>query len=320
MSPAQHLDGGLTLVIERHLPAPRAAVWRCWTEGDLLAQWFCPKPWRVAEADLLPHPGGRMNVVMAGPEGERVDCIGCYLSVEPGRRLEMTDSFSEGFRPRSEAFVTTFVELGDAEDGGTLMRWGARHATAESVERHLQMGFEPGWNAAADQLAELAAGLDNPTLPRCLPSLRTCLFLADQVEEAARFYVELLPDSRIDGVFRPMPDTPVLAVEFVLGGQPMLGLNGNPQADSATRLSLSVMTADQAQTDALWHQLCANGGSELPCGWLKDRFGIHWQIVPEALPQLMASGDPAAIQRVSAALMGMTRIDIAALRAAHEGR
>ena len=80
----------LTLSVTRTLDAPRDAVWRCWTEGDLLRRWFCPAPWTVPVADLDPRPGGRMNVTMAGPGGERVEGVGCYLEVAPGERLDET--------------------------------------------------------------------------------------------------------------------------------------------------------------------------------------------------------------------------------------
>ena len=149
----------LTLTVTRTIDAPREAVWRCWTEGDLLKRWFCPKPWTVPVADLDPRPGGRMNVTMAGPEGERVENIGCYLEVVPGRRLVFTDAFAEGFMPRAESSVTSAVEMSDAGDGRTGTVWSARHATGEARARHLAMGFEAGWNAALVQLEDVARTL-----------------------------------------------------------------------------------------------------------------------------------------------------------------
>jgi uncharacterized protein YndB with AHSA1/START domain len=159
MERAADQPGDRTLVIERVLDAPRAAVWRCWSEADLLKQWYCPKPWSVIHAEIDLRPGGRMHVVMGGPEGERIDCPGALLEVVPGRRLVFTDGYDADFVPRPDPFMTGFVDLADTEVGGTRMRWGARHATAEAAERHREMGFEQGWNAAADQLQELARSL-----------------------------------------------------------------------------------------------------------------------------------------------------------------
>ena len=153
--PADH-----ALTVDRTIDAPREAVWRCWTEADLLPEWFCPKPWSVAEAQIDARPGGRMNVTMAGPAGERVETEGCYLEVVPGERLVFTDAFAEGFMPRADAFVTSAVALSDADGGKTRVVWSARHATAEARAKHLEMGFEAGWNAALDQLQDVARAVD----------------------------------------------------------------------------------------------------------------------------------------------------------------
>ena len=145
---------------------------------------------------------------------------------------------------------------------------------------------------------------------------RTCLFLNSDAEAVADFYVSLLPESHIDNVVRPDPDGPALVVEFTLCGAPYMTLNGNSEVVSTHTFSISVLTEDQTETDQLWEALCADGGEPGQCGWLKDRFGVHWQIVPKALPRLMSSGDPAAGARVQAALMEMGKIDIAGLEAA----
>ncbi|MGJ3231856.1 MAG: VOC family protein [Oceanicaulis sp.] len=143
---------------------------------------------------------------------------------------------------------------------------------------------------------------------------RTCLFLADQAEAAAEFYITLLPDSRIDAVYRPDPDGPALVVEFTLSGAPYMTMNGNPEPAPSYMTSISVLAKDQAETDRLWDAL-TEGGEESLCGWLKDRYGVHWQIVPEALPRLMGEG-PETAQKVSAALMKMKKIIVADLEAA----
>ncbi len=146
--------------------------------------------------------------------------------------------------------------------------------------------------------------------------VRTCLFFATEAEEAANFYVSLLPGSGIDNLVRPDPLGPALVIEFTLGGMPMMAMNGNSNVESSHTQSISVLTEDQEETDRLWTLLTAGGGAEGRCGWLQDRYGIHWQIVPKALPELMSTGDAAQGARVQAALMTMSRIDIAGLEAA----
>ena len=145
--------------------------------------------------------------------------------------------------------------------------------------------------------------------------LRTCLWFDGEGEEAARFYVSLLPGSHIENIVRPDPARPALVVEFTLAGAPYMTLNGGPQFKHTEAASISVLTKDQAETDQLWQVLTADG-EEGPCGWLKDRFGVSWQIVPEVLPRLLSAGDKVASGRVMSAMMQMRKIDISALQAA----
>ncbi len=149
--------------------------------------------------------------------------------------------------------------------------------------------------------------------------VRTCLWFDDQGEEAAEFYVSLLPGSFIETVSRPNPDGPALVVEFTLAGVPYMTLNGGPHYELTPAASISVLTKDQNETDQLWEMLTQNGGKESQCGWLIDRFGLSWQIVPEILPQFLEADDKEAAQRAHAAMMGMQKIIISDLEAAFRG-
>jgi len=149
--------------------------------------------------------------------------------------------------------------------------------------------------------------------------VRTCWWFNGNGLQAARFYASLLPDSYLEGDVNPQGAEP-LVVEFTLAGAPMMILNGGPHYAQTPAASISVLTEDQAETNRLWAALVADGGAESRCGWLKDRFGVSWQIVPRRLPQLLSSPDREAADRVQAAMMQMGKIDIAALEAAHEGR
>ncbi|HZV56161.1 MAG TPA: VOC family protein, partial [Sphingobium sp.] len=144
-------------------------------------------------------------------------------------------------------------------------------------------------------------------------------------EEAAAFYVTLVPDSHVDRVMRAPSDNPsmkegdVLLVEFTLGGRSFIGLNGGPLFKFTEAVSFQIHTDDQAQTDRLWAAITANGGAESNCGWCKDRWGLSWQIVPRRLTALLADPDPDAARRVSQTMLAMRKIDIAALEAAAAG-
>ncbi len=146
--------------------------------------------------------------------------------------------------------------------------------------------------------------------------VRTCLWFEKGGREAAEFYVSLLPESAIDNVLdHGEPDDPMV-VEFTLAGAPMMILTAGPHFKLTPAASISVLTKDQAETDALWYALLADGGEESMCGWLVDRFGLSWQIVPEMLPLLINQEDKEAGKRVQEAMMQMRKIDIAAIEAA----
>jgi predicted 3-demethylubiquinone-9 3-methyltransferase (glyoxalase superfamily) len=149
--------------------------------------------------------------------------------------------------------------------------------------------------------------------------VRTCWWLAGDGDAAAAFYVGLLPDSVIEGGHGP-DGGPSLVIEFTLADAPMMILNaaGAPPANNAA--SFSVLTHDQAETDRLWAALLADGGKEIMCGWLSDRWGVSWQIVPRRLPEMLGAPDKAARDRAFKAMQSMIKLDIAALEAAFAGQ
>ena len=155
------IDPELDLVLQRDLPIPPDAVWRAWTEPDLLKQWFTPRPWRTTDAELDLRPGGIFRTVMQGPDGEEGGGTGCILEVVPERRLVWTGALLPGFRPAvSEFGVPVFTAVIEMEPDGTGTRYTAvcRHADSAGRQVHEDMGFEAGWGAALDQLVELMGG------------------------------------------------------------------------------------------------------------------------------------------------------------------
>ncbi len=148
---------------------------------------------------------------------------------------------------------------------------------------------------------------------------RTCLWFETGGLEAARFYVSLLPDSLIESEYPAEPGKEPLTVEFTLSGAPYQILNGGPHYKLTPAASISVLTEDQAETDRLWDALLADGGEESMCGWLSDRFGVSWQIVPKALMRAVRSSDRVSAERALQAMYDMRKIDIAAIEAAFKG-
>lgn len=147
------------LTLTRILQAPRAKLWRCWTEPDLLKQWFCPPPWFVSEATLDVRPGGTSLVIMNGPNGEIAPNAGVYLDVVPGEKLVFTDAFTHDWEPAGKPFMVGTLTFEDHPEGGVIYTATVRHWSAEDRQAHEQMGFFEGWGIASSQLEALAQTL-----------------------------------------------------------------------------------------------------------------------------------------------------------------
>ena len=152
-----------------------------------------------------------------------------------------------------------------------------------------------------------------------------CLWYDGEAEAAAQFYAATFPDSSVGTVHRAPADYPsgkagdVITVEFSVMGIPCIGLNGGPEFKHNEAFSFQVATDDQAETDRYWNAIIDNGGQASVCGWCRDRWGVSWQISPVALLEAVADPDRAAAKRAFDAMMGMTKIDIAAIEAARRG-
>jgi predicted 3-demethylubiquinone-9 3-methyltransferase (glyoxalase superfamily) len=158
-----------------------------------------------------------------------------------------------------------------------------------------------------------------------MSKITPCLWFDGQAEDAATFYSSQFPDSHVDKVVRAAADNPstaagaVLTVEFTLGGRKFIGLNGGPEFPFTEAVSFVIDCTDQAEVDRYWEGLITGGGSHSVCGWLKDRFGVSWQVVPKQLNEMLESSDRAAAARAMEAMLEMKKLDVAKLREAYEG-
>jgi 2-polyprenyl-6-hydroxyphenyl methylase/3-demethylubiquinone-9 3-methyltransferase len=152
-----------------------------------------------------------------------------------------------------------------------------------------------------------------------------CLWYDGAAEEAANFYARTFPNSAVSAVHRAPGDYPdgkkgqVLTVDFTVVGVPCIGLNGGPTFKHSEAFSFQIITEDQVETDRYWNAIVSNGGAESQCGWCKDKWGLSWQITPRALVDAITDTNGAAAQRAFKAMMGMRKIDIAAIEAARRG-
>ena len=156
-----------------------------------------------------------------------------------------------------------------------------------------------------------------------MPTQIPCLWFDGQAEQAAAHYTAIFPNSGIDRITRYGPDTPgeegaVMTVDFRLDGQPYVGLNGGPQFTFSEAISFQIMCKDQEEADHYWNRL-TEGGEESQCGWLKDKFGVSWQVTPIEMMSLLQDPDPGRAQRATQAMLGMRRIDLAEIKRAADG-
>ena len=159
-----------------------------------------------------------------------------------------------------------------------------------------------------------------------MSKISPCLWFDGEAEEAANFYISLLPDSRIVKVQKNIIDSragkagSVLVVDFTLAGQSYMAINGGMRFEYTHAISFKIGCKDQAEVDRLWDTLSANGGSVEQCGWLRDRYGVSWQIVPDALEKYLGGPDAAGATRALQAMLGMVKLDIEGLKRAYEGK
>lgn len=149
-------------------------------------------------------------------------------------------------------------------------------------------------------------------------SITPFLWFDDNLEEAIEFYSSVFPDGKVHSI-TAMPDGKVLVADFELAGQQFKGLNGGPHFRFNEAFSLFVECEDQDEVDRFWDALTADGGEESQCGWLKDKFGLSWQIIPVEFLDMVSVGDPEQVQRVMAAMQTMRKLEVAPLRAAYDG-
>jgi predicted 3-demethylubiquinone-9 3-methyltransferase (glyoxalase superfamily) len=157
-----------------------------------------------------------------------------------------------------------------------------------------------------------------------MPKIQPCLWFDDRIEEAVNFYVEVFGDAEILDISRygdagPLPAGTVMVMNFRLRDQSFMALNGGPHFKFSEAVSFYVNCESQAEVDYFWEKLTADGGEESQCGWLKDKYGLSWQIAPERMGELVSGPDPAGAKRAMEAMLKMKKIDLAAIERAYAG-
>lgn len=296
-----------TIITRRWFAAPPELVWQAWTQADLLRRWMGPRTLECVLYEVDLRVGGGYRFVHRAPDGQEYGFRGEYREITPPHRLVSTFVFE--LMPEHVALDTLTLE---AKDGGTLATTHTLHGSLEARDGHLSSGMEEGM---VDGYARLDALLSERQAEpaRIVPFL----WFEGQAEEAVRHYLAVFGDGRIVGESR-MGDK-LMSCTFEVAGQRLVAFNGGPAFRFTEAVSLLVQVDTQEQVDRYWNGLLEGGGTESQCGWLKDRWGLSWQVVPRALFTLLADPDRERSQRAMQAMLGMKKLDLAGLQAAHAG-
>lgn len=328
------------VVMTRIFNAPRPMVFDAFTKPELLQRWFGPRGWSLAVCEGDFKVGGWWRFVLRGPDGTEMGMRGAIRELVRPERVVHAESFDD--YPGESLVSTHFSE----QDGKTTVTITVRYESKQIRDAVVASGMEHGAAECYDKLAEYLetaspSGVtrqshpgttgqeDRWTAPTGILNLRgrntmqkitPFLWYNGQAEEAMNFYVSIFKNSKIGRVSRygdagPGAKGTVMSATFQLDGQEFMALNGGPQFTFSPAISFFVSCETQDEVDDLWEKLSA-GGRRDRCGWLQDKYGVSWQIIPSVLGRLLSDKDAEKSQRVMKAMLQMDKLDIKRLQEA----
>ena len=313
------------ITMTRVFDAPRALVFDCWTKPELITRWLTgPDGWSFAVCEVDLRVGGAYRFVWRNQEGIEMGMGGVYREIVPPERIVNTQLFDQDWTGGETVGTLLLIE----KKGKTTTTNTVLYPSKEARDGALKSGMEQGVAAGYDRLEKLfetgAISADSPTTKTIAQKITPFLWFDGKAEEAMNFYVSIFKNSKVISVSRygdagPGPKGTAMMATFQLDGQQFYALNGGPQFSFTPAISFFVTSETQAEIDDLWTKL-SEGGAPNRCGWVSDKFGLSWQIVPTILGKLMQGPDAAKSKRVMNAMLQMTKMDIEGLKkAAEEG-
>jgi len=301
------------LTLTRILDAPRSLVYRAWTDPQHLARWWGPHGFTAPECRADVRPGGEIYIRMVG-HGFDHAMQGRFVEVVEPKRV-VFDSWLDDETGTTFLEIRNTVTLEEHGAGKTALTLHAHVVYAGTGSEGPLSGMEEGWDQSLERLGTYVSGLR----PQ---KITPFLWFDGRAEEAMHFYTSVFPDARVVDVVRyteagPGKPGTVMGATFELAGQRFFALNGGPQFPFTEAISFFVDCETQAEIDTYWERLC-EAGTPVQCGWLKDKFGLSWQIVPRELHAMLRDSNPKKAAAVMRALMEMIKLDIADLRKAYE--
>jgi predicted 3-demethylubiquinone-9 3-methyltransferase (glyoxalase superfamily)/uncharacterized protein YndB with AHSA1/START domain len=298
------------ILVQTKIDAPPELVWKLWTNPEDIEKWNnASEDWHTTKADNDLRKGGKFSFRMEAKDGsEGFDFVGTYNEIIPFEKIDYT--MNDGRRAKV-----------------SFTKSGGKTKIVETFEPEAQNPEDfqlDGWQSILNNFkryAEIRSALSKPH--KITHQITPCLWFNKNAEEAAAFYLSIFKNSRITGKtnytkegydIHGMEEGTVMTIDFQINGQPFTLLNGSPAFKFSEAISLQISCDTQEEIDYYWEKLTINGGSEGQCGWLKDKFGVSWQIAPSILPKLLSDREKA--ERVIKALMPMKKLDIETLRKA----
>jgi len=317
-------QGERELLMTRAFDAPRKLVFDAFTKPELVQRWLLgPEGWTMPVCEIDLRVGGRYRFVWRRErDGSEMGMSGVYREIVAPERIVSTERFDEPWYPGEAVGTLVFVE----QDGRTTVTQTMLYESRAARDSVLASPMEQGVEASYIRLDEILATTGRHPSPggyeeRPMKRITPFLWFDGNAEEAMNFYVSVFENSLVVRVHRRgggdgASKGAVTSVEFQLEGQEFLALNGGPHFKFSPAISLFVSCETQAEVDELWEKLSA-GGERQRCGWLRDRYGLSWQIIPSVLGKLLHDEDPVKAQRVMAAMLQMEKLDIGALERAY---
>ncbi len=298
--------------IVRVVDASPGKVFKAWIDPDHLAHWWGPRDFSTPHVEVDPRPGGAFRTCIRSPRGDDYRASGTVKEIDAPRRLV----FTHGWENEREAERVVTVEF-STTDGKTRVDFHIAGFDSDASRD----GEIEGWTGCLERLVRYMAGEKRPSATakgHPMQKITPFLWFDDNAEDAANFYTSIFVSSTIESVMRygdagPGPKGSVMSVTFRLEGQTFIALNGGPQFTFSPAISLFVSCATQEEVDALWEKL-SEGGEKEDCGWLRDKYGVSWQIVPAILGDLLS--DPKTSPNVIRAMLKMKKLDIGVLKKA----
>jgi predicted 3-demethylubiquinone-9 3-methyltransferase (glyoxalase superfamily)/uncharacterized protein YndB with AHSA1/START domain len=301
------------LTLTRILDAPRSLVYAVWTDPQHLARWWGPHGFTNPECRADARPGGEIFIRMVG-HGFDHGMKGRFDELVPPERIVVT-SLLEDERGKKFLEIRNTITLVEHGAGKTALTMHAHVLYAGAGSEGPLSGMEEGWTQSLERLGTYTSGL-RPE------KITPFLWFDGRAEEAMHFYTSVFKNAKVLDVSRygeagPGEAGSVMTATFEIEGQCFIALNGGPHYSFTPAISFMVHCETQAEVDAYWDRLSADGGTPIQCGWITDKFGLTWQIVPNGLLEMIQDEDANKSTAVMKAMMEMVKLDIVELREAY---